>query len=401
MYFEGTAEDITESKMLMEQLLQAQKLEAIGRVVGGIVHDFNNMLVPIIGYTEMLESRLDPESEVYSYVKSIKEAAQSAASLTKQLLRFTRKQVFTPELIELKEFIKEKSRMFSRIIGEDIRFHISLAKKNVWITADATQLQQVLINMVVNARDAMPQGGDLTIKVESVEIDEDYARTHHDATPGEFACISVSDTGVGMDKETMSRIFEPFFTTKSPGVGTGLGLSVAYGIIRQHNGWINVYGELGKGTIFRIYLPLKEKMREIKEYREPAQEEKELLGKGECILVVEDDPQVKDLVKSILERYGYLVLPASCVKEAIQLAQSSSHNINLLFTDIVLSDGSGPSLYEELRSKYPRLKVVFTSGYTDERTSAKLLIEKGYKFLQKPYPTRQLLETIRRAIESS
>lgn len=400
LYFEGTAEDITESKFLMEQLLQAQKMEAIGRVVGGIVHDFNNMLVPIIGYTEMLESKLDPESEIYDYVKSIKEAAQNAASLTKQLLGFTRRQVSNLEPLELNEFIKGTAKMFSHLIGEDIRVHISLSKDPIWVTADHTQLQQVLINMVVNARDAMPEGGDLFIKVESVEIDEDYARTHPDASPGKFACISVKDTGVGMDRDTMGRIFEPFFTTKSPGKGTGLGLSVAYGIIRQHNGWINVYSEMGMGTIFRIYIPLQERIKRVRKYTEPSLKETETMGKGECILVVEDDPQVRSLVASILDRHGYIVLQASCLKEAIQLAKSTPQNLNLLFTDVVLSDGNGPSLYEELKVRFPDLKVVFTSGYTDERTSVQSLMEKGYEFLPKPYSTRQLLEVIRRVFES-
>ncbi len=383
-----------EKERLQHQLFQAQRMEAIGKLAGGIAHDFNNLLTVIIGYIGLLLIQLKPNDSLYKAVEEIKKAAERAASLTRQLLAFSRRQILEPRVICVNNLVKDMKGMLRRVIGENIEVQTILEPNLLSIKADPTQIEQVIMNLVINARDAMPEGGKIIIRTKNVYIDEDYCRTYPYARTGNFVCLEVEDTGIGMDKETIQHIFEPFFTTKPAGIGTGLGLSVVYGVVKQHNGWINVYSEPGKGTIFKIFLPVVSEKPEKEEGKEemPAGS---LKGNGERILVVEDEKGLREMVKKILTENGYVVFEANNVKEASEIFNKEKGNFDLLFSDIVLPDSNGLEMAERFVKINPDLKILFTTGYTDERSQVVQVRKKGFRFLQKPYQLIELLTTVK------
>jgi two-component system, cell cycle sensor histidine kinase and response regulator CckA len=384
--------DITERKQLEEQLYLSQKLEAIGRLSGGVAHDFNNLLGVIIGYSEALEARIPENDPFREAVDEIQKAGKRAASLTQQLLAFSRKQVLEPKALGLKIVIGELEKMLRRLIGEDIDLKIILPEKLGTIRADRGQIEQVLLNLVVNARDAMPQGGKLTIEAANSELSQSDVNRFRYVTPGRYVTLRVTDSGCGMDSELQSHIFEPFFTTKEKGKGTGLGLATVYGVIKQSGGYIWVDSEPGKGTTFRIYLP------QVQESPEAAIEEKPraklALTVSRTILVVEDEQSLRKLTRSILAEAGYFVLEARDALQAIQLSKETSAAIDLLLTDVVMPGMSGPQLAEELSPRRREMTVLYMSGYTDGALAAHGALEPGISVLHKPFTRDQLLRRV-------
>lgn len=324
--------NITEHKKLEEQLLQAQKMEAVGQLAGGIAHDFNNILTAVIGYGNLLNAEMSKDDPLRNYVKQILASSERAAKLTQALLAFSRKQIINLRAINLNEIIIALEKLLSRLIGEDIELSTVLVDEDLTVMADSTQIEQVLMNLATNARDAMPDGGRLTIRTELTQFDNEYIKTHGYGKPGPYALISIEDTGVGMDVKTRDRIFEPFYTTKEVGKGTGLGLAMVYGIIKQHDGYINVYSEPGKGTTVKIYLPL---------IKSKIEEEKiadlSIMERGtETVLVAEDDVQVRDLTKHVLEGFGYQVIEAGNGEETMSVFNDNKDRIQLLILDVVM-----------------------------------------------------------------
>lgn len=386
--------DLTDRKQLEDQLRQSHKMEAIGKLAGGVAHDFNNLLTAILGYSELLLVKMGEDDPYREGIREIKRAGERAASLTMQLLAFSRKQVLKPRLIELNSVVSGIEKMLKRIIGENIELNSELEQGLCQVKADRGQVEQIILNMAVNAGEAMQEGGQLTIKTSNRVVDEYYCGFVPDSRPGRFVCLSISDTGEGMDKATQRRIFEPFFTTKK--VGTGLGLSVVYGNIKQHNGWITVYSEAGQGTTFEIYLPAV-----LDETDMPVEEEtplKDLHGNQEKILFVEDEEGVRKITVRALRDYGYNVIEAVNAQEALDIFQSDSDDFALVFSDIVLADKSGIDLVEELRTFNPGIKILLTSGYADKKSRWSDVIEKGLPFLQKPYSLEELLKNIREVL---
>lgn len=382
-----------EKVKLEGELLQSQKMEALGRLAGGIAHDFNNLLTGIIGYSQMLMTSINPLDPLRGDIDEIKKAAERGASLTKQLLTFSRKQPVTPKVINLNEIISNYKNILSRIIGEDIDL-IFIPSKNLGnIKVDQSQFEQVLINLVINSRDAMPHGGRLIIDTKNATIDEEFCRHHPYATVGEYVSLSVSDTGVGMDEEVKKHIFEPFFTTKE--FGTGLGLAIVYGIVKQNGGFIDVASETGAGTTFKIYLP---RVYEKTVKAKPSKERR-VSGK-ETILLVEDENMLRDLVKKVLQTHGYRVLEAKSSRQALQLFEKNRNKIRLLIVDVIIPGMSGWELFEKLKAKKSRLKVLFTSGYTEEIIGQPTASERGVPFIQKPFTIDELLKKVREAIET-
>jgi two-component system cell cycle sensor histidine kinase/response regulator CckA len=394
-YFEVFAEDITERRVLERQLLQAQKMEAIGRLAGGIAHDFNNLLSVILGHTDILEQQAGTNVRLLKSVEATRNAAERAAALTMQLLAFSRKQVVEPAVIDLNKSVMEIQKMLHRVIGEDIELAIRLQPDLGYVKADPGQLGQVLMNLAVNSRDAMPTGGKLAIETANVEVDDTYVRQHLGARPGSFVMLAVSDTGVGMDSEVLSHIFEPFFTTKDPGKGTGLGLSMVYGIVKQNNGYIMAYSEPGRGTTFKIYLP-----RTAETLAPLLKSEKEIPGGSETILVVEDEVALRELTCVLLQDAGYTVLEASEVEDAISTAKDSHRKIDLLLTDVVMPRLDGRELANQLLALRPDMKVLFMSGYTDDVIVHREGLTKGAKLVQKPFTKATLLLKVRESLES-
>ena len=337
--------DITQQKKIEEQLLQAQKMEAIGQLAGGIAHDFNNLLTAIIGYGHLLKNDARHDSLLSSYVGHILTAADRAAILTNDLLTFSRKQIMNPQPVNLNRIIKDMENLLSRVIGEDIELSTVLTDADLTIMADSTQIDQILMNLATNAQDAMPKGGRLLIRTVRLELDSEYVETYGYGRPGSYAVLSVEDTGTGMDEKTKERIFEPFFTTKEVGKGTGLGLSMVYGIIKQHDGYINVYSEPGRGTTFRILLPLiQSKVEEIKHG-----DSLKAKSGTETILLAEDDTQVRNLLKEILSKAGYHIDEASDGSEAIEVFHKNRDDINLLILDVIMPKMNGKEAYEEIK----------------------------------------------------
>ena len=391
------AQSLDELKSTQTQLLQAQKMEAIGRLAGGVAHDFNNLLTAISGYAELLLSRGRLDESVRSDVEQIRKAAEQAAALTRQLLAFSRRQPLQSQVIDLNRVVAEMDALLRRLIGEDIDLVTILDDEEVFLKADAGQIEQVIINLVVNARDAMPEGGRLIVKTKNVVLDEDACASIPDARPGRFARLSIEDSGAGMPKEIVDQIFEPFFSTKEPGRGTGLGLAVVYGIVRQHGGWINVYSEPGHGTVFKIYLPAVE--REATEAEEECEARgKESAGVGQRILLVEDEEAVRDFAKRALSENGYVVVCASDADEAIGIFERERGDFELVFSDVVLPDKTGIQLADELLSRKPDLRVLLSSGYTDHKSQWPIVEERGYRFIQKPYSLPDLLGTVREMV---
>ncbi|MBM4322940.1 MAG: response regulator [Deltaproteobacteria bacterium] len=401
----GIGIDVTERKRAEEerekmqaQLIQAQKMESIGTLAGGVAHDFNNLLTTIQGYAQLGLMSMKEEEPLYENLKEILQASQRAASLTRQLLLFSRKQPMEPFALNLSDTVNNLMKMLKRLIGENIAVETHL-EPNLWIVkADPGNMEQVIMNLVVNARDAMPEGGKITIKTENVDIDKGYCDIYNYARPGQFICLSVEDTGIGMDKEIIQHIFEPFFTTKGVGKGTGLGLSVVYGIVKQHEGWINVYSEPGQGSIFKVYLPVSSEETKYETKREVISIQ-DFQGKGERILLVEDDSGIREFVNKVLTKSGYEVLEASNTQEALDISEKESGGLALVFSDVVLPDKSGLQLAEELLLRKPTLKVLLTSGYTDQKSQWSVIKEKGYCFIQKPYNLNDLLRVVREVLD--
>ncbi|MBI2838034.1 MAG: response regulator [Acidobacteria bacterium] len=389
--------DIAEQKQLEEQLRQAQKMEAIGRLAGGVAHDFNNLLTAILGYSHVVETELGEGHPLLAEVEQIRKAGERAASLTRQLLAFSRKQVLVPEVLNLNSVVTEIDRMLRRVIGEDLELRTVLDHDLGHVLIDPTQVEQVLMNLCVNSRDAMPAGGKLTIETNNVELDESYCREHVGVTAGPYVMLAVSDTGVGMDAETRSHIFEPFFTTKGSGKGTGLGLSTVYGIVKQSQGNVEVYSEPGKGTTLKIYLPRVDKEAEVPAVaaRKAAKER----GGTETVLVVEDDEAIRRLVGQFLSLRGYHVILHANALDALHAAAQHTDPIGLLLTDVVLPGLSGPELASRVAKMHPWLKVLYMSGYTDEAIMDHGLIEPGTAFLQKPFTPDALVGKVRAVLD--
>lgn len=393
----AAARDISERKILEEQLLQAQKLEAVGRLAGGVAHDFNNIVGIILGYSELIRAKLEANDPIAIHLDAILKAADRAAGLTRQLLAFSRKQVMDIRLLDLNEQIVELSKMLPRLIGENIELVLHLAPGLGRVKADPVQFEQVLINLAVNARDAMPGGGSLTIASANVDLDSKFQQFHPEVVPGPYAMISVSDTGVGMDQETQSHIFEPFFTTKAIGSGTGLGLSIIYGIVRQSEGHIWVESEPGRGTSFKIYLPCVSGPAEPAAQRGlPAPVDEPVSG---TILVVEDERALGQATQSALQEIGYTVILAGSGEDAMKLARAHARPIDLLLTDVVLPAGiNGVQLASQLRVLHPEIKVIYMSGYSDVLVNAGAEMGTGPIVLEKPFKSDLLRSTVRKAL---
>ncbi len=384
--------DISVRKTLEEQLVHAQKMEAVGRLAGGVAHDFNNMLTVIAGYNRMILDELSPMDPLRGYAEEILKAADRAGALTNQLLAFSRRQIMQPRIVNLTAVIGQTERMLRRLIGEDIQLLMSLSADTGNIKADPNHIEQAIVNLAVNARDAMPLGGRITIETCNVEIDETYAKTHMGVKPGEFVMIAVSDTGHGMDSATRQHIFEPFFTTKQRGKGTGLGLATVYGMVKQSGGDIWVYSEPGQGTTFKLYFP------RVAEPVSPGwSEEVEHPQRvaGETVMLVEDEAQVRELEMRMLKQLGYTVLAASNGEEALDFSHAHPGEISLLVTDVVMPNMSGKQVADAMRSRRPDIKILYLSGYTENTISHHGVLDSSVDFLTKPFSRETLSRKIR------
>ena len=387
--------DISSRKVLEEQLRQSQKMEAIGQLAGGIAHDFNNLLTAINGFSDLSLRRLEPEDPLRGNIEEVKKAGERAASLTRQLLAFSRKQVLQPKVFGLNSVISEVEKMLKRLIGEDIELRTVLDGDTGSVKADPGQIEQVIINLAVNARDAMPSGGRLTIETANVYIDEGYADMRIAVDPGQYVMLSISDTGVGMDEHVQSHIFEPFFTSKEAGKGTGLGLSTVYGIVKQSDGNVQVYSEVGRGTTFKVYLPRVDETAQV--YKRAPEVEENLQGK-EIILLAEDEDIVRKLARQVLEMFGYQVLEAPNGGAALLICERHKDPIHLLITDVVMPEMSGPELTDRLVRLRPDLKVLYMSGYTDNAVIHQGVLDEGTNFIQKPFTPAALARTVREVL---
>ncbi|NQT35810.1 response regulator [bacterium] len=388
--------DITEYRTLEEQYLQSQKMEAIGQLAGGIAHDFNNLLMGITGHSELALLKLDPDDPSVNSFEEIKKSADRAASLTRQLLAFSRKQILEPKIVDCKEIIINMEKMLKRIIGENIEL-VTVTTPELWsVKVDPGQMEQVIMNLVVNARDAMPEGGKLTIETANTEIDKKHSRKYPELKPGLYIKLSVVDNGCGMTEEVKSKIFEPFFTTKEPGKGTGLGLATVYGIIEQSDGHISVSSKIGKGTSFIIHLPMVGDQAQSTSSKVDADK----LPRGsETILVVEDEDIVRDLACNILKKQGYKVLEASSGSEAFQMYQNHKTPIDLVITDVVMPNMGGPEFYAKLREISTDVKVLFMTGYTDDTIIKNKTLNSGTPILQKPFKLATLAIKVRDVLD--
>jgi two-component system, cell cycle sensor histidine kinase and response regulator CckA len=418
--------DITKQKRAEEdkekiqaQLLQAQKMEAVGTLAGGVAHDFNNLLTAIQGCLDLAMLKIPEDGPAFSDLVEVQAASRRAADLTRQLLLFSRRHLNHLVPLQLNLTVSDLLKMLHRLIGEDVEI-TTLLDPGLWnVLADRGTIEQIVVNLTVNSRDAMPDGGKLFLKTENVTVDEFYCKLIPEGRPGRFVLLSIADSGSGMDRETRERIFEPFFSTKGPGNGTGLGLSVVYGIVKQHNGWINVYSEPGRGTEFKIYFPAV--FEAAGEKPAEAEEPKNLRGAGERILVVEDETMVREFSLRALEKYGYRAVAVSTMQEALtvfdaaysrtrglaisslttEVAAADDRPFDMVFTDVVLPDGSGLAMLDQMLKIQPSIKVVLTSGYTDTKSQWKSIQDKGLRFLQKPYTLLDLLRSIRQEFVES
>ncbi len=395
--------DITEKRKAedalaqsVEQLRQSQKIEAIGRLAGGVAHDFNNLLTVITGYCELMMIKIGEESPVWTDLQEISKSADRAAALTRQLLAFSRRQILQPKVLEIDTVVPEMDKMLRRLIGEDVHLVTLLGAGAGKVKADPSQIEQVIVNLVINSRDAMPDGGSITIETGTVELDEAFVRTHGGAWPGPHVMLAVSDTGCGMDPETLSKAFEPFFTTKEMGKGTGLGLSTVYGIVKQSGGCIYVYSELGHGTTIKIYLP-RVTGETAKEEKLKAEFEDRLHGQ-ETILLAEDEETLRNLASSILEGYGYTVLSAGNGEEALQLLNDSTRVPHLLVTDVVMPKMGGKELSDRIKAIHPGTRVLFMSGYTDNAIVDQGVLKAGVLYLPKPFTPKGLARKVREVL---
>jgi PAS domain S-box-containing protein len=384
--------DITAQKRTEGQIRQSQKMEAIGRLAGGVAHDFNNILGIINACTEFLRDRIDPAAEPFLYVDNIKKATERGASLTKQLLAFSRTSAIQPRVLDLNERLRDISKLLRPLLGDDVEILIVPKSSSAIVEADPGQLDQIVVNLAVNARDAMPRGGKFILETGAVRFDEAFADQHQAMPAGKYILLTVSDTGSGMDEATVSRIFEPFFTTKETGKGTGLGLATVYGIVKQSAGHILVYSEPGHGTTFKIYLPSADHKIGVGSTAEP--ETVSPKRQGTTIPLVEDDDIMRSLTRQLLQEHGYTVFEANDGKSALEWVESHPSPIDLLLTDVVMRRMSGPELVERLRTSHPTLKVVYMSGYTGELIAEREVLKRGITLLEKPFTRTALLNTI-------
>jgi signal transduction histidine kinase len=384
-----------ERQSLESQLLQSQKMEAVGSLAGGVAHDFNNLLTVILGYTELLREHLSEDTSGLEYADEIHLAAHRAADLTNQLLAFSRRQIAMPKVVSLNEVVKQVDKMLSRIIGEDIQLDTRLAGGVQPVRVDPAQIQQVIMNLAVNARDAMPQGGRLTIETSDMELNSEYAGRHIGVDAGLYTLLTVSDTGCGMDEATKARLFEPFFTTKEKGKGTGLGLSIVYGIVKQSGGEILVYSEPGQGTVFKIYLPV---VAATPETLRPESEDKLGAPAAETVLLVEDDQQVRSLTRAMLTSRGYDVLEAPTPRDALKLIVEQEKHIDLLLTDIVMPGMNGADLARHATASRPGICVLYMSGYTENGIVDRGMLASETPFIQKPFTRAGLERKIREVL---
>ncbi len=392
----GVTRDVSETVKLAAQLRHSQKMEAIGTLTGGIAHDFNNILTAIIGYGNILKLKMSPEDPLRAMVDQLLASGERAAGLTQSLLTFSRKSAMAPKQVDLNEIIRRIEKMLLRIIGEDIELRTVLTAEATTAVADSGQIEQVLINLATNARDAMPSGGHLTITTERVDLDREFIMAYGYGKPGPYTMISVTDTGQGMDEQTQQKIFEPFFTTKELGKGTGLGLSIVYGIVKQHQGFINCYSRPDSGTTFKIYVPFARSQAQHgaeKPQGAPA-------GGNETILIAEDDQQVRDLTRMLLEDFGYRVLVARDGVEAVQVFRENKDTVQLLLFDVIMPRMAGKEAYDVIRGEQPDIRILFTSGYTDNIIYSKGMLEKGRPVVLKPVSPGNLLRRVREALDS-
>ena len=399
VFFELFAEDVTERRALEQQLRQAQKMEAVGRLAGGIAHDFNNLLMVISGYCEFLLERIGPDPEVRGPALEIAKAATRASSLTTQLLAFSRKQMLTPKVLDLNAIVTDNLKMLTRMIGEDIDLVMVPGADLGAVMADRGQVEQVIMNLAVNARDAMPGGGKLTIETANLSLDESYARIHAPAEPGEYVMLAITDTGLGMDAETQSHIFEPFFTTKGT-KGTGLGLSTVYGIVKQSGGYIWVYSEPQKGTAFKVYLPRVTAAGEAVAPQPVADAAEAAVGQ-ETILLVEDEDTVRELTAYYLQTQGYTVFAAAAPAAAIELSNAHRGHIDLLLTDVIMPGMNGHELAQRISAVRPEIKVLYMSGYTENAIGRNGTLDAGVTLLQKPFTLPTLKAKVREVLDAT
>jgi PAS domain S-box-containing protein len=387
--------DITERRTLEKQYQQAQKMEAIGRLAGGVAHDFNNLLTVILGFCELLLADLDPDDPRRADIAEIQKAGTSAAVLTRQLLAFGRKQIIEPTVLDLNVVVADMRPMLGRLIGEDVKVVLGLLPDLAPVTADHGQVEQIVLNLAVNARDAMPRGGTLTIETANVDLDEHYAKTHLAVKPGPYVALTVTDTGTGMTPHVQARLFEPFFTTKEVGKGTGLGLATVHGIVARSGGSINVYSEVGRGTSFKVYFPRADAAEMVVEAPPPVAQPR---AGAQTVLVVEDADELRELARRLLRRQGYTVLLAANADEALQLFERNP-SIDVLLTDVVMPGASGPELTRRLVERRPGLKVIYMSGYTEEAIVQHGVLKPGIAFLHKPFTSEALGRKVREVLD--
>lgn len=385
-----------ERAKLEAQLIQSQKMESIGRLAGGVAHDINNMLSVILGYSELMKIKLAPGNPILREVEQMQQAARRSQNITQQLLAFSRKQVFEPKVLNINELISSFENNLARLIGEDVSLQFFPCQRIENIEFDPTQIEQILMNLAVNARDAMPDGGKLTFETINVSLDEDYCREHVGFIPGDFVQISVSDNGIGMEAEHIDHIFEPFFTTKETGKGTGLGLATVYGIVKQGGGFINVYSEPGRGTTFKIYIPV------ATGENEPLQlgKNQDLISGSETVLLVEDDTMVRKMTEVTLQELGYTVFVAAGPEEALSLFATEQNRVDLLITDVVMPQMNGKDLYNKLQAIKHDLKVLYMSGYTENVIVNHGVLNKGVQFISKPFHMLELSHKIRDTLQA-
>ena len=388
-------EQMLEREKAQNELRQVQRLDAIGKLAGGVAHDFNNLLTVVLGAADVAIEELPLGHPIRRKLDLIRQASTSAANLTRQLLAFSRKQLLQPQVLDVKQIVNRTQHLLARLIGDNISMRISVEPSLGYICADPGQIEQVILNLVVNARDAMPKGGCLSIEARNADLDESYKQEHQQAIPGRYVVIAVEDSDCGMDTETQAKMFDPFFTTKEFGKGTGLGLATVYGIVKQSGGYIWVYSELGKGTIFKVYLPRTE---QTPQQAAPSQTTQVTLRGCETILLAEDSESLREVAREYLESVGYTVLEAGSGAEVLQKAGDFAGKIHLLLTDVVMPEMSGPELVTRLVSLRPETKVIFTSGYTDDAVTRQGVFDPAVAFIQKPYRPKMLARKIREVL---